>query len=85
MSTKTEHIEALKAEIAVALGYPADQPPIAVPPAEAAKVLGVQEATLAWWRSRRKAYLPYLKAGKLVRYRLTDLAEYLARNMEDGQ
>lgn len=47
---------------------------------EAAELLGVKTQTLAKWASVKRYDLPYLKVGKSVRYRRTDIDQYLARN-----
>ncbi len=49
-------------------------------PVETAKLLGVREGTLALWRSDRNRDLPYIKIGHLVRYRLSDVEQWLDEN-----
>jgi excisionase family DNA binding protein len=49
-------------------------------PKSAAKYLGVVENTLSVWRSTGRYDLPYIKVGRLVKYRLSDLQAFLARN-----
>ena len=44
----------------------------------AAKYLGFQPQTLAIWRTTGRYDLPYLKCGRLVRYRRADLDAWLA-------
>lgn len=44
---------------------------------EASQYLGVTRDTLAIWRTTRRYELPYIKVGRLVKYRLTDLDEWL--------
>lgn len=51
--------------------------PAHVGPADAAKYLGVSEQTLAIWRCTKRYPLPYIKIGRLVRYRLSDLEAFL--------
>ncbi|WET39887.1 helix-turn-helix domain-containing protein [Citrobacter enshiensis] len=46
---------------------------------QAAQVLGVKTSTLAVWRSTGRYNLPYVKVGRLVRYRIRDLATFLAK------
>lgn len=53
-------------------------------PKRAAKYLGVVENTLSVWRSTGRYDLPYIKVGRLVKYRLSDLQEFLARNTQGG-
>ncbi|WP_207760021.1 helix-turn-helix domain-containing protein [Bifidobacterium primatium] len=45
-------------------------------PAQVAKILGIPVSTLSRWRSERRE-LPYVKIGRVVRYRPCDLAEWL--------
>ena len=72
------NIDAIKAEILAALGYDLLNPPAQVDDKQAADVLGVRPNTLAVWRSTGRYNLPYLKVGRLVKYRISDLAEFLA-------
>lgn len=44
---------------------------------EAAEVLGVDRKTLPVWRSTKRYNLPYIKVGRLVKYRLEDLEAFL--------
>lgn len=44
--------------------------------AEAAQVLGVQPQSLAVWRLRGEN-LPFIKVGRLVRYRRSDVEKWL--------
>lgn len=47
---------------------------------EAAEYLGIKEHTLCVWASESRYDLPYVKVGRLVKYRLSDLAAFVARN-----
>jgi excisionase family DNA binding protein len=47
-------------------------------PAQAAAYLGVEANTLAIWRCTKRYPLPYIKVGRLVRYRKSDLDAFLA-------
>jgi len=73
----------LKAEveqqIAEQLGFNPNNPPVSVDEDQAAKVLDNKPNTLAVWRSTGRYSLPYIKVGRSVRYRISDLAEFLAR------
>ncbi|HAT2489284.1 TPA: helix-turn-helix domain-containing protein, partial [Aeromonas hydrophila] len=68
----------LKAEIAAQivaqLGFDPKNPPVNVGDKQAAEVLAVKATTLAVWRSTGRYNLPYLKVGRLVKYRISDLA-----------
>lgn len=46
---------------------------------EAAKLLGVKEITLAVWKSTKRYDLPVVKVGRLVRYRRSDLMDFINR------
>jgi excisionase family DNA binding protein len=47
---------------------------------EAADILDVQPQTLAKWASVQRYDLPYIRVGKAVRYRRSDLQKFLERN-----
>ena len=53
-------------------------------PEQAAHVLGVSIRTLAAWRSGGRNTLPYVKVGRLVRYRAHDIADWLQANLRPG-
>jgi len=76
-------IEAIKADIAAALGYDPKNPPVQVDDKQAAVALGIKASTLSVWRSTGRYNLPYMKVGRLVRYRLSDLAEFLSRRTSE--
>ena len=46
---------------------------------EAAAFLGVRENTLAVWKSTQRYGIPTVKVGRLVRYRLCDLLEFIEK------
>jgi excisionase family DNA binding protein len=48
---------------------------------QAAKYLDCKESTLAIWKSTKRYNLPYVKIGKNVRYRLSDLANFIEMNL----
>lgn len=70
---------AIRADIVRQLGYPASHAPTLLNCTETAQILGVQLNTLAVWRSTGRYSLSYVRVGRSVRYRLSDLAEFLAR------
>ena len=76
--SEAANIEAIKLEIAVALGYDPSRPPHQIDDKQAASALGVKASTLAVWRSTGRYNLPFAKVGRLVRYRLADLARFIA-------
>jgi predicted site-specific integrase-resolvase len=49
-------------------------------PEHAADILGTSNQTLANWRATGRYALPYVKVGRLVRYRDSDLAAFIAAN-----
>ena len=46
---------------------------------EAAEYLGVSPKTLPVWRTTQRYDLPFIKVGRLIRYRRSDLDEWLER------
>lgn len=46
---------------------------------ETAGFLGLTEGTLAVWASTKRYELPYIKVGRLVKYRQSDIVEFLKR------
>ncbi|WP_334180713.1 helix-turn-helix domain-containing protein [Pseudomonas nitroreducens] len=78
-TTHAANISAIKAEIVTQLGFDPKNPPVQIDDKQAAEALGVKRTTLAVWRSTGRYCLPYLKVGRLVKYRISDLAEFLAR------
>ncbi|WP_010302578.1 helix-turn-helix domain-containing protein [Candidatus Odyssella thessalonicensis] len=44
---------------------------------EAAKYLGTTESTLAVWACTKRYQLPMVKIGRLVKYRLSDLENFI--------
>jgi excisionase family DNA binding protein len=53
-------------------------------PVEAAKILRVTAKTLGLWRCLRRYDLPYVKAGRHVRYKLTDIEKFIAARTRPG-
>jgi len=49
-------------------------------PEQAAGVLNTSIQTLANWRATGRYALPYVKVGRLVRYRESDLVAFIAAN-----
>jgi hypothetical protein len=50
---------------------------------EAARLLDVSPGTLQVWRSTKRYDLPYIKVGRNVRYRLSDVNGFLCRRKVD--
>jgi hypothetical protein len=72
-------IEDYRGDIAKALGYDPNAPPVLIDDKQAAHILGVNPNTLSIWRSLGRYNIPFVKSGRLVRYRVDDLARFLAR------
>lgn len=77
------NIESIKRDIACALGYDPKSPPLQIDDRQAAQVLLIKASTLAVWRSTGRYNLPFLKVGRLVRYRVSDIAQFLAARTAD--
>jgi hypothetical protein len=71
--------EELKNEIVSSVGYDPKCAPMQLNEAETAQALGVKASTLSVWRSTGRYDLRYVKAGRLVRYRVSDIAEFIER------
>ena len=52
---------------------------------EVSQITGNTESTLATWRCTRKVNIPYIKIGKTVRYRLSDVLNYLSEMTKHSQ
>jgi excisionase family DNA binding protein len=46
---------------------------------EAAEYLGITESTLSVWACVKRYRLPYVKVGRLVKYRRADLDAFIAQ------
>lgn len=53
-------------------------------PPEVAKMLVLQTNTLAIWRLTEE-HLPFVKIGGLVRYKLSDVLEFIERQTRGGK
>ena len=51
-------------------------------PDEVADVLGVSKQTLAVWRCEQRYPLPYVKVGSRVRYRPTDVQQFMVARLQ---
>lgn len=54
-----------------------NSPPTLLTPEQAAAMLMIRPDTLAVWRCNKRYDLPYVKVGRLVRYKLTDIEAFL--------
>ena len=48
---------------------------------EAAEILGLEPATLVNWRCTRRYPLPFVRIGRSIRYRLSDLELFIEKNV----
>lgn len=48
-------------------------------PATAAAAIGVCTATLSIWRCTKRYDLPYVRCGRLIRYKEKDVADFIER------
>ena len=53
-------------------------------PEQVAEYLGVSTETLNVWRCTKRYNLPYVKAGRLVRYRVEDVESFVASRTQGG-
>ncbi len=51
---------------------------------EAAKYLGVSEQTLAIWKCTKRYDLPFVKIGRLIKYRKADLDGFIFKNLDSN-
>ena len=49
---------------------------------DVSKILGVTVGTLAVWRATKRYNLPYVKVGRLVRYRRSDITDFIERSLQ---
>ena len=82
MQSNTDPVAQIIAEISRTLGYPPEAIPTQIDERRTAEVLGVRVSTLANWRVTGRYSLPYIKVGRLVRYRVADLAAWLAKRRQ---
>jgi excisionase family DNA binding protein len=47
---------------------------------EAAALVGAKPQTLSIWRCTRRIHIPFVRVGRLVRYREQDVLDWLDRN-----
>jgi len=56
-----------------------------VTPLDTSNILGVSEGSLAVWRSTKRYPLPYIKVGKKVMYRMSDINTFIESNTHTNQ
>lgn len=52
-------------------------------PQDVANRLGVSTTTLSTWRCTKRYPLPYVKVGRLVRYRLKDVEDFESHQLQE--
>lgn len=52
---------------------------------EAAKYLGLSKSTLKFWASKARNDLPFVRIGRLAKYRLEDLDAFITRHTVGGE
>ncbi|MDF3047885.1 MAG: Helix-turn-helix domain protein [Candidatus Midichloriaceae bacterium] len=50
---------------------------------EAAEFLGIKDGTLSVWACTKRYELPYVKVGRLVKYRLPDLLTFIKNRTQN--
>jgi predicted DNA-binding transcriptional regulator AlpA len=66
-----------KAEFRTILGQPRAGFDRLLRQSEVSRLLSINETTLEYWRSRGQGGPPFIKLGRLVRYRISSIEEYL--------
>ncbi|PTR14215.1 helix-turn-helix protein [Nitrosospira sp. Nsp2] len=57
---------------------PSPRPTFQLSSTDAAAYLGITAGTLNVWRCTKRYLIPYIKVGRLVKYRVADLDSWLA-------
>lgn len=52
---------------------------------QAAEFLGISVGTLEVWAATKRYNLPYIKVGRLAKYRLSDLEQFIESRRVNGQ
>lgn len=51
---------------------------------DVSEILGVSVGTLAVWRATKRYNLPYVKSGRLIRYRDEDVQAFINARLQGG-
>lgn len=54
------------------------------PENEAAALINVKTPTLRTWRCNKRHPLPYVKIGRMIRYRKSDIDRFIAQHVQKG-
>ena len=57
---------------------------VLVTPEQASELLAIPHSSLQKWRSTGENNIPFVKIGRSVRYRTTDLKTYVERHTKQG-
>lgn len=49
---------------------------------DVSEILGITVGTLAVWRTTKRYNLPYVKSGRLVRYRAEDVQAFITSRLQ---
>ncbi|WP_308388644.1 helix-turn-helix domain-containing protein [Acidithiobacillus sp. AMEEHan] len=74
----------IRAEVAHALNLSPDSLPALLVPKQTAQVLGVKASTLQNWRATGRYNLPFVKVGRLPKYRIGDLVDWIGKRRREG-
>ena len=53
-------------------------------PRDVAAILGITPQTLAVWRFEKRYHVPYIKDGRLVRYKESDVEQFIENQRRDA-
>ena len=51
---------------------------------QVSEILGISVGTLAVWRTTKRYNLPYVKSGRLIRYREQDVQAFINSRLHGG-
>ena len=54
-------------------------------PKETSEFIGITVATLAVWRTTKRYNIPYIKVGRLIKYRERDLIQWLEQRTKNPE
>lgn len=75
----TERYRSMDTHTAISRLAPTDN----LTPKQTAQLLNIPEATLSVWRCTNRVVLPFFKLGHHVRYRRSDLEQFISKNLRN--
>jgi len=51
-------------------------------PKECSEILGIKVQTMAVWRTTRRYHLPWVRSGRLIRYKIEDVKRFIEERTE---